>query len=131
MRHGLKHTARAAVVAGALGLAIVAGPAQAAGLTVADFLGKVAALKAKGMMAMFSPDIGVLKRETLAAFAAVKADHDARQAAGKPLLHCPPKGSTMNSNDLIAAFERMPAAERGIGLRDGVQRVLSARYPCR
>jgi hypothetical protein len=58
----VKHLATAAACAAALGLA---SPAAAA-ITVETFLAKIAGLKKKGPLALFSGDIGVLKRESMA-----------------------------------------------------------------
>ena len=44
-----------------LALALIGIAAPASAMTVAEFMGKVNALKAKGPMALFSSDIGVLK----------------------------------------------------------------------
>jgi len=113
------------------GLMLVAVPAQA--MSVAEFLAKVNALKAKGAMAMFSSDIGVLKQEIEGASTAYRGDLAAAAAAGKTPSSCPPpKGQAkMSSNDLIAAFEKIPPAQRGISVKAAFAAMMQQRFPCK
>ncbi|WP_294256721.1 hypothetical protein [uncultured Sphingomonas sp.] len=113
------------------GLMLVAVPAQA--MSVADFVAKVSALKAKGAMAMFSSDIGVLKQEIEGASTAYRGDLAAEAAAGKKPSSCPPpKGQAkMSSNDLIAAFEKIPPAQRGISVKAAFAAMMQQRFPCK
>ncbi len=117
---------RAALCAAALGLA---GPAAAA-ITVETFLAKVAGLKAKGPLALFSGDIGLLKRESAAAVSGMTAQKKARAAAGQPPLYCAPAKSSMTANDMIAGLQQIPPHERRITLQDGFTRVIARKYPC-
>lgn len=123
----MRAIARAACVAAALGLAA---PATAA-ITVETFLAKIAGLKAKGPLALFSGDIGILKRESRDAIASMAADKKARAAAGKPPLHCAPENSKMSASEMIAGLQAIPPAERRIPLQDGFTRVIARKYPCR
>ncbi|MET3725054.1 hypothetical protein [Sphingomonas trueperi] len=113
------------------GLMLVAVPAQA--MSVAEFLAKVNALKAKGAMAMFSSDIGVLKQEIEGASTAYRGDLAAAAAAGKTPSSCPPpKGQAkMSSNDLIAAFEKIPPTQRGISVKAAFAAMMQQRFPCK
>ena len=102
-------------------------------MSVQTFLTKVEALKAKGMMAMFSPDIKLIKTEVTIAAAQLKAEKEAREAAGKPPLACPPKAegkNKMGSDEFLAAMKAIPPAQRGMSLKDGLSRVIVAKYPC-
>ena len=85
-------------VALALTIGLLAAPALAAGgdMSVATFLAKADALKAKGPMALFSPDIKVLQQEgqaagmaTIAAAYGYCGDHDppARWGADALVAH--------------------------------------------
>jgi hypothetical protein len=112
-------------------LATLPGVAQAQTITVDTFLTKVTALKKKGLFALASPDVGLLKREAGAAITAIQQDKAARKASGRPLLYCAPDSAQkMSSNEMIAGLSRIPAAQRGMNLRDGFVRVLAAKYPC-
>ncbi len=113
-------------LAAALGLAA---PASAT-MTVETFLAKVAALKAKGPLALFSGDIGLLKRESNAAIANIAADKKARAAAGKPPLYCASDKTRMSSNEMIAGLQAIPPSERRMPLQDGFMRVIAKKYPC-
>ena len=117
---------RAVLCAAALGLPAPA----AAAITVDTFLAKIAGLKAKGPLALFSGDIGLLKRESTAAVAGMTADRKARLAAGKPPLHCAPTKSTMTASEMIAGLQAIPPHERRISLQEGFTRVVARKYPC-
>ena len=116
----------ALAAAAALGLT---SPASAA-ITVETFLAKIAGLKAKGPLALFSGDIGLLKRESAAAVEGMAADKKARKAAGKPPLYCAPEKTNMSANEMIAGLKAIPPAERRISLQDGFIRVIARKYPC-
>ena len=111
----------------------LAGAQARAPMSVQTFLTKVEALKAKGMMAMFSPDIKLIKAEVTTAAAQLKAEKEAREAAGRPPLACPPKAegkNKMGSDEFLAAMKAIPPAQRGMSLKDGLSRVIVAKYPC-
>jgi hypothetical protein len=116
-------------------LTLTVSPAMAAPqrMSVQSFLSKVAALKQKGMMALFSPDISLIKAEAKTATVELKAEAKAREAAGKPPIACPPKGgqNKMSSTEFVKAMETIPAGERGMSFKDGLSRVIVAKYPCR
>jgi hypothetical protein len=106
-------------------------PAAAQAMTVDQFLAKADALKARGMMAMLSPDVGVLKSEMAEALQAWQARKAARKAAGKPPLACAPEGTTMSRDEMLGALAALPPAQRAGSVRDGVARMFMAGYPCR
>lgn len=123
--------ARMCAVAAATALAMLAVPAGAA-MTVDTFLTKVTALKSRGPLALFSSDIGVLKRESAAAVKSIDAEKAARAKAGKPPLFCAPADQKkMGADEMITALQAIPPDQRGISLRDGFVHVLTRKYPCR
>ncbi|MEG3123797.1 hypothetical protein [Sphingomonas sp. GB1N7] len=99
-------------------------------MSVRTFLAKVAKLKGLGPLALASSDLTQVKEAARSAGLALKADSDAREAAGKPPLACPPKGTKMGGGEFLAALESIPAAERDMPLKQGFARVLVSRYPC-
>ena len=103
----------------------------AAAMEVNTFLAKVSALKAKGPMALFSSDIGLLKREAGVATAQINADKKARVAAHQPPLYCAADDQRMTANEMITGLAAIPPAERGMSLKDAFLRVIKKRYPCR
>lgn len=120
---------RIAAAAAALA-ACIAVPASA--MDVATFLAKADALKAKGPMALFSSDIGVLKGEAKKATDAYLANKAARAAAGKPPIVCAPPGARkMGSDEFLTSLRAIPPAQRSISLTEGMTRVLQRKYPCR
>ena len=121
------------VVAGLLVAALTAGAAQAAtgAMPVAVFLAKADALKAKGLGALGSPDIGLLKAEGQAAGQAYRARLQAERAAGKP-SSCPPKGAKVNSRQLIAHLRSYPEAARArTDMRTAMADFFIKTYPCK
>lgn len=120
---------RIAIVA--LGLALTT-PALAAGgdMPVATFLAKADALKAKGIMALGSSDIGLLKAEGQAAGMAYKARLDRERAAGKP-SSCPPKGTRPTSGQVMAHLRTYPAEARArTTMRTAMADYFIKTYPC-
>ncbi len=105
-------------------------PSLALAMTTGEFVAKADKLKAQGMMAMMSSDVGLLQKEIKAAGLAWRADVDAAKAKGDKRLGCPPaKGQVkMNSAELITAFRAMPA---GTPVKAGFYRHMAQRFPCR
>ena len=121
---------RRAVIAAVL--LIVPGAAQA--MSVADFLGKADALKAKGILALGSPDIALLRDEITKASDAYRLRLDQEKAAGKKPASCPPPKGTakVTSDDIIADFRAIPAARRGgISVSKAFAAFMTKRYPCK
>ncbi len=108
-------------------------PATAhAAMDVATFLAKADALKAKGMGALFSGDLKLLKSEMQTASRQLQAEKIARDKAGLPPRSCPPKGARMGAEDLMTTMKQIPAAQqRSMPLKDGVLWVAQRKYPCR
>ena len=103
-------------------------------MSVADFLAKADALKAQGFLAMMSSDVGLLKAEIMTASQAYRADADAARARGQTNLGCPPpKGQARtSSDDLIAAFRKIPAPQRaGMSVKTALYGYMARRFPCR
>lgn len=107
-----------------------AADAPVGSMTVRTFLAKVAKLKSLGPLALASRDLGEVKQEAKAAGLALKQDADARKAAGKPPLACPPTGTKMGGNEFLTALQSIPEAGRDIPLKQGFALVLAKRYPC-
>ena len=109
--------------AAALAALFLCGPASA--MSAADFLAKADALKAKGMMAMFSSDLGLLKADFTAGAKAW------RQQAHKPNA-CPPEAIKLNPDEVYNLVATVPAAQRATtSSRDAIVAGLNRKYPCR
>ena len=100
-------------------------------MNVATFLAKADALKAKGAMAMFSSDVGVLRSEGTAAGEAYRARLAKERAAGRP-SSCPPQGVKVNSNDVLAHLRTYPANARPrVSMKQAMADFFIKKYPCR
>lgn len=124
----MKLRALAVLAALAVPSTLLAAPGD---MSVAAFLGKADALKAKGAMALFSGDIGVLKSEGKAAGAAYRAQLQAERAEGRP-SSCPPKGTKINSDELLTFLRSYPAAVRPqVPMKQAIADFFARKYPCR
>ena len=100
-------------------------------MNVATFLAKANALKAKGMMAMLSPDIKVLQSEAQAAGMAYRGQLEAERKAGHP-SSCPPQGARVNSDELLAQINTYPAGKRTqITVKTAMADLFRAKFACR
>ena len=122
---------RAAWVVAAAVLAGWGAAAQAMPLPV--FLDKADALQRKGMLAVFSSDLSLLKSEVKAATEALRAERLAAKQAGRPQAYCPTvDGASIDSEKLLAALRQIPPAQRAhMNVKDGMRVFLARRFPCR
>ncbi len=114
--------------------ALLALPVGVNAMTVAEFLAKADALKAKGMMAMMSSDLPVVRGEMQAATTAYRTEVDAARAKGRTDLGCPPpKGQAKLSSDIIMAdFAAIPKpAQARTPVKVALYDVMRKRYPCK
>ncbi|ODP38210.1 hypothetical protein BFL28_15155 [Sphingomonas turrisvirgatae] len=113
--------------------ALLALPATAQAMTVAQFLAKVNGLKAKGIFAMGSPDIKLLTNEMKGVAADYRAEIESARAAGRVPHSCPPaKGQAkLGSKDILAEFEAIPLPQRGMSTKTAFYAMMKKRYPCR
>jgi hypothetical protein len=106
------------------------GAAQA--MDVATFLAKADALQQKGMMALMSSDYKLLKSEVETQMAALRAERAAAERARRKAAYCPPAKPSLNSNEILAAFRTVPAAQRPrIQVKDALRALMARKYPCR
>lgn len=96
-------------------------------MTVGTFLTKADALKAKGILALVSPDIGLLKQEMGVVTTGYRDEIKAARAAGRTPHSCPPPKSSMQSDVLINHFRALPG---NTGLKAGFYSLMKKRYPC-
>ncbi|CAM3127546.1 Rap1a immunity protein domain-containing protein [Sphingomonas antarctica] len=115
-----------------LAVALIGVAAPASAMTVAEFMAKVDALKAKGPLALFSSDIGVLKAEGMSAGESIKRDQETALAAGRPAPTCVPKGSKLGQNELLTYFGKIPPAQaRTLSVKQGMVGLIRQKWPCR
>jgi hypothetical protein len=124
----MKRIALALIASLALASPLAAAPGD---MSVAVFLAKADALKAKGAGAMFSPDIGVLRKEGTAAGEHYRNRLQAERAAGKP-SSCPPQGARIGSDKLLAHLRTYPEARRPrVSMKQAFADYFIKTYPCR
>ncbi len=117
-------------LAAALLLAAPLGVAQA--MDVATFLAKADALEKKGVLALLSSDLKLLKLEVENASAALRAERLAAQKAGRKPAYCPPAGGKFTEKDILAGLRAVPPAQRQrTQVKDALRTYLSRRFPCR
>ena len=108
----------------------IASPAMAA-MSVGAFLAKAEPLRANPLMALTSPDYPVLKAEAAAATHQLRAESDARRAAGKTPIACVPEGQSIGIMEMLDGLDALSPADKKLPLKDGYARVLAKNYPCR
>lgn len=123
---------RVAAISAAVTLGLSAPALAAPGdMAVATFLAKADALKAKGLLALGSSDIGLLKSEGQAAGHAYRARLLSERSVGKP-SSCPPKGTTLSSDQLIAHLRSYPvAARQQTTMRSAMADFFIRTFPCK
>ncbi|HLL31908.1 MAG TPA: hypothetical protein VK403_13020 [Allosphingosinicella sp.] len=101
-------------------------------MDVATFLARADALEKKGMMALVSSDYKLLQNEIVAQSKVLRAERLAAQRAGRKPAYCPPPKQGLGSNEILAAFRTIPAAQRPrVQVRDALRAHLARKYPCR
>ncbi len=109
-------------------------PTAAQAMSVAEFLAKTDALKARGMLALGSPDIGLLRDDIAGASDAYRAGLAKEVAAGRKPSSCPPPKGTakVTSDDIIGAFRAIPAGQRAsMSTKAAFAAFMTKRYPCK
>lgn len=113
-------------------LLALAMPAQAAGdMMAATFLAKAEALLAKGPMALFSSDVGLLKREAAAARSAYLGQLRAERVRGAP-SSCPPDRVDISQSMMMAQLRSYTPAQRtATPMRTVMADLYKRNWPCR
>jgi hypothetical protein len=110
-------------------------PVEAQAMSVAEFLAKAERLKARGFLAIGSPDLKLLMAEMKAVGSAYRADAEGARAAGRAPHSCPPpKGSKqarMGSEDFLKELRATPPADRErTSMKDAFYAIMKRRFPC-
>ena len=110
-------------------------PVAAQAMTVETFLAKTNALKKKGLFAIGSSDLGLLKTEMQGVTEGYRAEVAAARAAGRTPPSCPPaKGSAkarMSAGEFLGELERIPAAQaRTMSMKTAFYAMMKRRFPC-
>lgn len=101
-------------------------------MSVSTFLAKAEKLQAKGMMALMSPDIRVLKAEADAAGTKYRSMLKSDAANKRPPHSCPPAKATFNSDDLMKHLKGYSVDERQkTSITTATADLMKKRYPCK
>ena len=103
---------------------------QAQTMPVSTFLAKAEALKKKGPMALFSSDIGLLKKEIQNSAKGLRAEQIAANKAGRKPSSCMPAKAPINSNELLEHFQSIPPAQRSMPVRSAFASLIRKKFPC-
>ena len=99
-------------------------------MTLAVFVAKADALQAQGPLALFSPELEVLKAEGKAAGASYRVRLLNERAAGRP-SSCSPDNAQIVPEELVAFLKKYPAKIRPrVSIRQGVADYFIRKYPC-
>jgi hypothetical protein len=102
--------------------ALAATPVQA--MTVAEFLGKIDGLYARGPFFWTSPDYKLVKAEGVASTSAWRAQAHAPNA-------CPPsRDVAIGQSDYLALIRAVPGSQRQQSVAQAVTTALNKRWPC-
>jgi lipid-binding SYLF domain-containing protein len=124
---------RTTLMIGVAALLTVSAAASASGdMSVATFLAKSDALKAKGIFALTSSDVALLKSEAKAEGAAYRKRIQADKANKRVSHSCPPAKTAMNSDDFVAYLRSYPESARaGVSVTTATADLMKKRYPCK
>ncbi len=113
-------------------LAFMSAAGTANAMDVATYLGKVEALRAKGMAAMFSSDAQQLQSEIVTSGASLRRERLATIKAGRRPAYCPPDHASLDQQEIFAALTAVPPARRArTQVRDALKAAFARKYPCR
>ena len=99
-------------------------------MNLAVFVAKADALKSQGPMALFSPDLELLKAEGKAAGESYRVRLISERAAGRP-SSCPPENAQIVPEELLAFLKKYPAKVRPrVTIRQGVADYFIKKHPC-
>ncbi len=117
----------------AIALLLIAAPlaaVHAQSMPISTFLAKADALQKKGAMALFSSDVGLLKKEIQYSGKALRAQQVAAKKAGGKPVYCMPAKATVSSGELLTHLRSLPPAQRSQPIQAGVASLMRKKYPC-
>jgi hypothetical protein len=84
-------------------------------------------------MAIFSSDMGRLKKEIQNSAKELRAERLAAKAAGRKPAFCPPeKGAALNASEILSHFRSIPPAQRDrMRTREAMRSLMARKFPCR
>ncbi|WP_198024117.1 hypothetical protein [Sphingorhabdus lutea] len=108
-----------------------AAPLLAASMNAEVFYVKAVALKKKGVGAILSKDMDILKGEMNNVRTNLRAENEKAKKTGKP-LYCPPKNSSMSSDQLISELSAAGQTKRKqMTMHAFMRDYMVRKYPCK
>lgn len=110
----------------------VAPLSSANAMDVATFLARADALQKKGMLALMSSDYKLLMAEIETNALALRNERLGAERARRRAAYCPTARQSLNSDEILASFRTIPAAQRPrTAVKDALRALLARKYPCR
>ena len=116
---------------------LVATPvAQTRPMSVADVMAKADAIQRKGMLAIFSSEVGAIKAEAQEDVDAFGRELANASQTHRPLPACPPTSGpnsfkfTVDTAELLQYYRSLPAADRSLSSRQAFAQFMSRKFPC-
>lgn len=115
-----------------LGAACMAAASSAAAhMPAFDFLRRADALRARGPIAFFSPDLKRLQKAAEDAGDELHNEHLADVAAGRRTDYCSPVAKYLGPRELIEGLHAVPAVQlRHMDIKQAMRAVFERNYPC-
>jgi hypothetical protein len=111
-------------------LAAMATPVSA--MPVSTFVLEFESLDPNGASGELTAHLGELKAELQKDASELRAERTAAASAGKKPAYCPgPGGAQPTANEIVAALEQIPEANRPyVEVKDALRAYLATRFPC-
>lgn len=109
---------------------LVTAAASASAMPLSVFLPKAEALNKKGPMALFSSDLGVIKKQFTTTATQVRRERLAAVKAGGKPAYCPPDKAKFDSDELLAYLRSVPPAQRNMTFTAAYKSFLVRKWPC-
>ncbi len=106
-----------------------AGALHAQSMPVSDFLTRAEALKKKGLMAMVSKDLGVLKAEIQNSGKQLRAEQNEAAKAGRKPATCMPKKASFGPDELLGHLRSIPPQQRSMSIKAGLRASCARNIP--
>ena len=101
-------------------------------MQIGTFLAKAEALKSRGVMAAFSGDGQLLKREFEAADKRYQTRKAELRAAHQPPESCEPPNASVSLDEFLAHLRSYPeASRRTVSISSATADLMKKRFPCR
>jgi hypothetical protein len=118
---------QALAVALALATSLLATTANA--MPVREFLATADRIP-RNPTAMLRSDTRRLMAEVRTAFRTVRTDEETARAAGRPPATCTPDRISLSPDAILARFNAIPPARRGISVTQAVREWMAEEHPC-